>query len=130
MTIPLLGALIFILLLILYRAVREIKKLEAHINALNLIIDSACNIDHKSSNQLSKGGVQINKRSSTRGSGYISGYAYDDHYRGSSSRDSYYDATRDSSYDSSSSISSSSNDTDYSGDGGSFSGSGSSGSWD
>lgn len=117
------GAVITILLLILYRVVREIKKLEAHINALNLIIDSACKINPKPSNQQSKGLVQINKRRSSRAYRRGSDYTYEDPYRGSSSSDSSYES-------SSSRSSSSGNDTDYSGGGGGFSGGGSSGSWD
>lgn len=117
------GAVITILLLILYGVVREIKKLEAHINSLNLIIDSACKIDPKPSNQQSKGLVQINKRRSTRAYRRGSYYICDEPYRGSSSSDSSYES-------SSSRSSSSGNDTDYSGGGGGFSGGGSSGSWD
>lgn len=118
------GGVITILLLILYRVVREVKKLEAHINSLNLIIDSACNIGHKPSNQLSKGVVQINKRRSSRAYRRGSDYTYNDPYRDSSSSNSSYDSS------SSRSSSSSGNDTDYSGGGGGFSGGGSSGSWD
>lgn len=121
MTLTITGTVIFILLLILYRKVKQIKKLEAHISSLNLIIDSACNIDHKPSNHLSKGIVQARKRRSTRSYSNDSDYTFNDHSRGSSSSDTSYD---------SSSSSSSSDDTSYSGGGGSFSGSGSSGSWD
>ena len=117
MTLTITGTVIFILLLILYMKVKQIKRLEAHISSLNLIIDSACNIDRKPSNHLSKGIVQARKRRSTRDSYYT----FNDHSRGSSSSDTSYD---------SSSSSSSSDDASYSGGGGSFSGSGSSGNWD
>lgn len=128
MTISLLRAVIFILLLILYRVVRKIKNLEAHISSLNLIIDSACNIDYKPSNHMGKGVVQISKRRSSRAYRRGSDYTDNDPYGIYGSSGSSYDSSSSSgsSYDSSSSSSSS----DYSGGGGGFSGGGSSGSWD